>query len=135
MNVFMRVLFLVFMFLRFALLVQPYPMFVRFEYVGVEYDVVSTDSFISVQSKEHVALKYPIPWECDRRTIKAVKRTPYITLRMECEEPKTVVYDSIVLNDNIIHTDIYSNVILPTSSPPSVDKSSTNFQSYRSFPI
>ncbi len=119
MDVFSRVLFLVFMFLRFALLAQPYPMFVRFRFVsGLEYDIVSTDSFISVQSKEHAALKFPIPRECDRSTIRAVKKTPYITLRLECGEPETVIS-------------------IPTTliSIPVVDRSSTNFPSDRSFSI
>lgn len=74
-------------------MLEAYPLIIHFAYVpGVMYDVSTTDKYISVVAPEHVALQYLIPDGCDQMTLRATKKTPYLTLRMECEEePKTVL--------------------------------------------
>ena len=103
-------------------MIQAYPLIIHFAYVpGVMYDVTATDKYISVVAPEHIALQYPIPDGCNRNTLQATKKTPYLTLRMECEEePKTV----------LSYYSVDDHVSLPT-----LEKSNMHFPGDYSFSI
>ena len=123
MHLFQTLMFLLTLLFRLGML-QAYPLIIHFAYVpGVMYDVSTTDKYISVVAPEHVALQYPIPDGCNRKTLRATKKTPYLTLRMECEEePKTVLsYYSV------------DNLVVPLL--PTLEKSNTHLLDDYSFSI